>query len=250
MLVIDQNTLQAVNLLNFIDQIGSQCLDTLDGKNVMRCRIAVQDIVALFDGIAILKVERFALRNEILNLLDRVFMWFNHNPALVLVITTEADGTINLGDDSVVLGTTCFEQFGNPWKTTGNILGFRTFQWNTRKNITLRNLGVRCDRKNGIDRKEEAGFTASVQGLDLAVLVLDDNRRLEINTARCRTPVDNLSFGDAGRLIGCFRDRQAINNVFEFNCTTQFGHHRTCVRIPFSQTLSTFYRVTIVDKDL
>jgi hypothetical protein len=47
MLVVDKHTLEAVDLLDLVDQIGRQLFDALDRKNVVRCRQAVDEEVAL-----------------------------------------------------------------------------------------------------------------------------------------------------------------------------------------------------------
>jgi len=65
-LVVDQHALQPVDLLDFVDQIGSEFLDALDRQNVVRRRIAFDDEIALFDDIAILQMDVLALRDQVL----------------------------------------------------------------------------------------------------------------------------------------------------------------------------------------
>ena len=70
MLVVDHNALQAIDFLDFVDEVGSQRLDALDRQDVVRRRIAVEDVVALLDGVAVLKMERLALRDQVFDRLE------------------------------------------------------------------------------------------------------------------------------------------------------------------------------------
>ncbi len=71
MLVVDQHALQPVDLLDLVDEVGGQCLHALDRQDVVRRRVAVEDVVALLDGVAVLEMERLALRDQVLDRLER-----------------------------------------------------------------------------------------------------------------------------------------------------------------------------------
>ena len=72
-LVVDQHALQPVDLLDLVDEIGRQLLDALDGENVVRGGIAVDDILALLDDVAILQMDVLRLRDQIFDRLGAVF---------------------------------------------------------------------------------------------------------------------------------------------------------------------------------
>ena len=65
-LVVDEHALQAVDFLDFVDQIGSEFLDTLDRQDVVRRGIAIDDKVALLDDVTILQMDVLAFRNKVL----------------------------------------------------------------------------------------------------------------------------------------------------------------------------------------
>ena len=65
-LVVDQHALQPIDLLDFVDEIGSEFLDALDRQDVVRRRIAFDDVVALFDDVAVLQMDVLALRDQVL----------------------------------------------------------------------------------------------------------------------------------------------------------------------------------------
>src|SRR5262245_64467957 len=48
-LVVDVDALQAIDLLDLVDEIGGEILDALDRQNVVRRRIALDDELTLLD---------------------------------------------------------------------------------------------------------------------------------------------------------------------------------------------------------
>ena len=73
-LVVDQHALEPVDLLDLIDEVARQLLDALDRQDVVRGRVAVEDVLALLDGVAFLQMERLALRDQVLDGLGAVFL--------------------------------------------------------------------------------------------------------------------------------------------------------------------------------
>ena len=67
MLVVDGDALQPVDLLDLVDEVVGQLLDALDGQDVVRCRMAVEQELALLDAVALLHGEMPSLRDEILD---------------------------------------------------------------------------------------------------------------------------------------------------------------------------------------
>jgi len=85
-LVVDAHALQPVDLLDLVDKIGGEILDALDRQDVVRRRIAVDDVVALLDDVAILKMDVLALRDQVLARLLVLVGRLDGDPALVLVV--------------------------------------------------------------------------------------------------------------------------------------------------------------------
>jgi hypothetical protein len=140
----------------------------------------------------------------------------------------------------VILRTTGLEQFRNTRQTTGDVLGLGAFERDTGEHVALADLGAGFDRQDRVNGQLEAAFTATAQLGDLAILALDHDCRLEIGTARRRTPVDDLTLGDAGRLVGGLENRDAVDDIFEFHGAFDFGQDRAGIRVPLGQTLAAF----------
>ena len=66
-LVVDADPLQAVDLLDLVDEIGRQLLNALDREDIVRGGIAVDDVLALLDDVAVLKMNVLRLRDQVLD---------------------------------------------------------------------------------------------------------------------------------------------------------------------------------------
>src|SRR5215468_2515206 len=175
-LVVDVDALQPIDLLNFIHEVGCQFFDALDCENVVRGWIALDDIVALLDHVAVLKMNVLALRDQVLLRLLAFGPRFDRDTALVLVVFTEPHRTADLGDDRSFLRTARFEQFRHSRQTTGDVACLGAFGRDTRNNVTGLHVATRIDRDNGIDRKLISGLPAAGE-LENLVARLDYNGR-------------------------------------------------------------------------
>ena len=109
-LVVDADALQAVDLLDLVDEIGGQFLDALDGENVVRGGIAVDDILALLDHVAVLKVNVLRLRDQVLDRLHALLARLDGQALLVLEVAPEPHRAGDFGDDRVILRPARLEQ--------------------------------------------------------------------------------------------------------------------------------------------
>src|SRR5215831_6968337 len=86
-------------------------------------RVALDDIVALFDDIAILQVDVLTLGNEIFLCLLALDAGLYGKAALVLIIAAEPDGAGNFRDDGGLFRPSRLEQLRNPRQSTGDVAG-------------------------------------------------------------------------------------------------------------------------------
>ena len=167
-LVVDVDALQPVDLLDFVHQVSRQFLDALDGENVVRGGISLDDIIALLDDVAVLKVDVLALRDQVLLRLIALARWLDRDAALVLVVLAEPHRSADLGDDCGFLRLARFEQLRHPRQTAGDVAGLGALRRNTRNNVARLHVAARIDRDDRIDRKLVAGFATASELEDLA----------------------------------------------------------------------------------
>src|SRR6185437_11114971 len=95
--------------------------DALDGEDVVRGGIALDDIIALLNDVAVLKVNVLALRDQVLLGLITLAGRLDGDPALVLVVLAEPHRAADFGDNGRFLRPARLEQFRHPWQTAGDV---------------------------------------------------------------------------------------------------------------------------------
>src|SRR5690606_7851023 len=166
-LVVDRHALQSVDLLHFVHQILGQRLDALDAQQVVRIRVAVDDVVALLDQIAVVDGDVLALRDQELDRLSLVAIGVQFrgdlDATLVLVVATELNAAIHFGDDGAVLRTAGFEQFSNARQTAGDVAGLGAFGRNTGDDLARLDLVAVGHGQNGAHGQQVTGVRARGQ---------------------------------------------------------------------------------------
>src|SRR5262245_45954741 len=246
-LVVDADALQPVDLLDFVDQIGGEILDAFDRQNVVRCRVAFDDKVALLNDIAVLDMDVLALRDQVLDRLGILLLRLDGDAPLVLVVASEPHRAGDFRDDRRLLRPARLEQLRHPRQTAGDVARLGAFGRNAGDDVAGLHLGAGFDRDDGIDRELIARVAAAAQLGDLAVLALDHDRRTQVGTAAGRAPIDDHALGDAGRLVERFRHRLAIHQVLEAGRALDHGEDRTGVGIPLRDALAALDLVALGD---
>ena len=159
MLVVDLHALQTVDVLDLVDQIVGQRLDTQHLQDVMRHRGAVDQRVAPADIIAFLHRDVLALRDQIFGRLAGLVV-LHDDAALGLVVLAEFHAAIDFGDDRVILRPAGFEQFGHTRQTAGDVACLAAFARDTRQHVAGRHLRAVLDREDRVRRQEVARIGA------------------------------------------------------------------------------------------
>src|SRR6185437_5415505 len=250
-LVVDLHALQAIDLLDLVDEIGGQLFDTADGENVVRSGIALDDVIALLDDVAILQMDVLALRDQVLLRLVAFGRRLDADAALVLVVFAEPYRAADFGDNRRIFRLARLEQLRHPRQAAGDVARLGAFGRDTRNDVTRLYLAARIDRDDGIDRKLVAGVAAARELENLAVFAgrFNDDRRTQILlvAGRARAPVYDHALGDAGRLVERFRHRQAVNEILEGNRAFDLGENRPRVGIPLGDALAVLDLFAILD---
>src|ERR1700730_6384391 len=176
MLVVDADALQTVDLLDLVNEIGSEFLDTFNRQDIMRRGIAIDDVIALLNDVAVLKVDVLALRDEIFDGLGALLIWNDRYASLIFIIPPELHSARSLGDDRMILWPAGLEQFGNSWKAARNVARLSRFHRNPRDNIAGPYLAAWVNSDDRVHWQDIARFTAARQLRNLAVRRVDRDR--------------------------------------------------------------------------
>src|SRR6516225_2231243 len=232
-LVVDRNALQAIDVLDLVDEIGGELLDALDRQDVVRRRIAFDDGVALLDQVVL---GLFALIGRL-----------DDDATLVLVVAPEADGARGLGDNRRLLGPPRLEQLRHPRQAAGDVAGLGALGRDARDDVARLHLRSRIDRDDGVDGELVARLAAARQLHGLVVLVLDHDRRVQIDPA-AGAPVGHHALGDAGRFVERLRHRLALDQVLESDRALDLGEDRPGIGIPLRDALAALDLVIVLDQ--
>src|SRR5262245_42581274 len=247
MLVVDRDALQPIDVLDLVDEIGGELLDALDRQNVVRRRIALDDSVALFDQVAVLQVDVLALRDQVLLGLFALVGRLDDDATLVLVVAPEADGARGFGDNRRLLRPARLEQLRHPRQAAGDVARLGALGRDARDDVARLHVRSRIDRDDGVDGELVARLAAARQFHGLAVLVLDRDRRVQIDPA-AGAPIGHHALGDAGRFVERLRHRLALDQVLEGDRALDLGEDRPGIGIPLRDALAALDLVIVLDQ--
>src|SRR6266508_112213 len=245
-LVVDRHALQPIDVLDLVDQVTGELLDALDRQDVVRRRVAFDDEVALLDHVAVLQVDVLALRDQIfLGLL--VLTRIDDDAPLVLVVLAEADRAGDFRDDRGLLRPARLEQLRYPRQTAGDVAGLGALGRDTGDDVARLHIRTRVDRNDGVDGELVARLAAAGDFQHLVVLVLDHDRRTQVDAA-AGAPVGDHALGDASRLVERLRHRLALDQVLEADRALDLGEDRPRVGVPLGDALTAPDLVAVVDQ--
>ncbi len=120
-LVGDGDTLEAVDLLDFVDEVALQFLFAEDGEHVVRVEGTVEELVAGAEAFAFLDVDVDGAGYGVLALIAVVCG--DVDLALTLDDFAEADDAVDFRDGCGFAGLACLEEFDDARQTAGDVLG-------------------------------------------------------------------------------------------------------------------------------
>src|ERR1700722_2156511 len=147
-LVVDVHTLQAVDLLNRVDEVGLGELFAEDREQVVQVERTVDQSFASLDVIAFLNVDVNTARNRIFLRGLAVFA-FDVDLAHALGDIAVANHTVDFADDGRILGLAGFEEFDDARETTGDVLGLGGFTRDLREHVSGRHFIAVLDHQVG-----------------------------------------------------------------------------------------------------
>src|SRR5580693_9358615 len=248
-LVVDGDALEPVDVLDLVDQVAGKLLDALDRQDVVRCRIAFDDIVALLDEIAVLQMDVLALGDQIFPGLLILAGRLDGDAPLVLVVAAEPHRAGNLGDDRRFFRPPRLEQLRHPRQTAGDVARLGAFGRDTGDDVAGADMHAGIDRDDGVHGQQRAGVAAAAELEDLAVLALDHQRRAQVLLAAggARAPIDDNALGDAGRLVERLGQRLTFDQILVADRAVDLGEDRPGIRVPLGDALAALDVIAFVD---
>src|SRR5688572_2110665 len=235
-LVVDVHALQAVDLLDFIDQVLLQLLLAQHVENVVRVRRTVHQRIAGADAVALLDVDVDATRDAVFARLAVRVVGHDQDLALTLDDAAVLDVAVDLADDCGILGLPRLEQFDHARQTARDVLRFCRFSGDLRQHVTGVHHVAVGDHHVGAHRHDVAADGAAVRRLDL-------DRRLLLLIRR----VDHDQARQTRDFVEVFLDRDAVDDVLELDLALLLREDRERVRIPFDQDLAVLDGLTVLD---
>src|SRR6266436_6024986 len=195
-LVVDVDTLEAVNLLNGVDQVRLRELFAEDGEQVVQVEWAIDEGLAGLYVVAFLNVDVHAAGDGVF-LGGLAILAFDVDFAHALGDIAIADDAVDFADDGGILGFAGLEKFDNARETAGDVLGLGGFARDLREHVASLELIAILDHQVGAGRHE-------VLLADLAGRIADQNCGLMLFIAR-RQSDDVLR--EAGHFVHLLFDR-------------------------------------------
>ena len=122
-LVIDGHALQTIHILNFVNQVIGQLLNTGNRQNIMRGRVTIDEIFTLLDDVAFLHRQMLGFRHQIFDRLLISGFRLDDDATLVFKVAAKLNLTGNLSNNRMVFRTASFKKLSYTRQTTGNIAG-------------------------------------------------------------------------------------------------------------------------------
>src|SRR5574343_390132 len=249
-LVVDLHALQAVHVLDFLDQIGGQFLYALQAQDVLRIRFAVDDGFALLHVLAFEHRYLAVLRNQFLVL---VAVGIGDDQALLaLGFLAHADDAGDLGHDGGVLRLAGFEQVGHARQTAGDVAGLGSFLRHLGDHVADADLLAVVQVDDRARRQHVLCRQVGTRDDQVVALGVDDahDRAQVLALAAAALRIGDFQRGQAGQLVGLLDDGDAVDEIEELHEAGDFRHARLVMRIPFDHGLAGLDFGAVLDRDV
>ena len=233
-LVVDVDTLQAINLLNGVDEVSLGIFFAEDREQVVKVERPVDEGFTSANVFAFLNVDVDAARDGVF-LGSLAIFAFDVDLAHTLGNFAVANSAIDFGNDGRILGLAGFEEFNNARETTGDVLGLGGLARNLREHVSSLYFIAILDHQVSTGRHE-------VLLADLTGRIADQDSRLMLFVAG-RQGNDELR--QTGNFIDLLFNGEAWTKIVELHRAGSFGKDGESERIPFGKDLAMVYGFAI-----
>ena len=235
-LVVDVDALQAVDLLNGVDQIGLRVFFAEDGQQIVRVERAVDQRLAGLDVFAFLHVDVHAANDRVFLLRFAVFA-LDVNLAQAFADFAVLHDAVDFADDGGVARLASLEEFDDARQSSGDVLGLRGFARNLREHVSRLNFVAILHHQVRAGRHEIflAGAAGGVTHLNRGRVLFIARRQRDDQLRQTRD------------FVHLFLDRDAGLQVLELDRASSFGEDRERVGIPFGQKFAELDGLVFLD---
>ena len=237
-LVVDLHTLQAINVLDLTNQVTRQRFDALQSQDIVRRRLTISNDFAAYHLLAFKHVQMTPLRNQILVALARLVG--QHQTAFALGFLTKTNRAGVFSHNRRFFGLSGLEQIRDSWQATRDVTRLRRCLRNSRNDVTHSNFGTIAHTDDGTCRKCVNRRNFRIGKTQFLAVFTDQLGHWTQVLGRAHTlfRIEHNDAGQACKFINLLIDRNAVNEVFEFQTTGNLGYNRVSMWIPGRDDLS------------
>ena len=236
-LVVDLHTLEAIDVLNLIDDVFLNGGGTLDGEDVAGGDGTIGKRRSGTNKVVLLHKDLLGEGHKIL--LDFAELGGNHDFAVAALDSAHRDFAIDFGNNSGVGRVARLEEFGDTRQTTGDV-ACRTHH--------ARNLGDDVARFEALSVFDgDVAVDGEVVGAEgLSVFVDDVGSGHEAALLR----FDDDAFTQTGGFVFLYAVGDTFLDIFKDDATGRLGDDDSIEGIPFGNERSLFDVLALVDEEL
>ena len=234
-LVVDLHALQTIDVLDLIDDIAGQRLDTQQSQDVVRIGRTVDDELALVDHLTVVNQDVLLFRDQ--EFKGIALKVGDDQTLLALGVLAKRHRTGDVGEHAGILGGTRFEELGHPRQTAGNVAILLRFLGNPGKHFTNADLLAIADHDQRAHREGDGDCVIGTGDSDFLSGFVDqlDLRTHALGGRATTLGIDHHQGRQTGDIVDLLGHRDAFFDVFEPHGTGVLGDHRACQRIPGRQ---------------
>src|SRR4030095_5810290 len=201
---INFDTLQAIDFLNFVEQVFLELLRSTDIENLVWNDRPLCELLALLHEIALEDNDVLGEGNEMLLLGAGVWVCNNH-AALTADGPTDIDNPIDFGNLGRILRATSFKQLRHAGQTAGNVFCLGDLARRSRQASAGRHFLRLFDL-------DVCSCWDRIASENLLLLANNDDLRMQVLLV-----LDDDGSHDAGGLIDFLANRHTLNHIAEFD---------------------------------
>src|SRR5688572_12199478 len=242
-LVVDLHALEAVDLLDFVQQVLLNGARTTNLQNVVRIHRTLGEAVTGAHAITLVHAQVLAgghfVQSRLRALLDRALgaHGLHEDLALAALDLAEADHAVDLGDRRRILWTTRLEQLGDAGQTARDVARLVRLAANLRDRRSRGDLLTVLHRELCAHRDDEV-----TDALLLPALLLHD---LDVRVELLLAVLDDDALAQTGELVELLGHRFILDDVDEANRARHVRDDRRGVGIPREDHLVPLHRIAI-----